>query len=110
MHPLQRRRPGVPDTDPTTSAPCGAAFADIGNQPPRSYEFWVDVHLERSDFDPALWLLAVRRDQPGRVPACGSSTSTTTGSATHPDPGATGWRAPVGDRPPGERPSDAGCR
>ena len=35
------------------------AFADIGNQPPRSYEFWVEVHLERSDFDPALWFLAV---------------------------------------------------
>jgi mycothiol synthase len=35
------------------------AFADIGSQPPRSYEFWVQVHLERSDFDPALWFLAV---------------------------------------------------
>lgn len=35
------------------------AFADIGNQPPRSYEFWVEVHLERSDFDPELWFLAV---------------------------------------------------
>jgi mycothiol synthase len=35
------------------------AFADIGDQPPRSYEFWVEVHLERSDFDPALWFLAV---------------------------------------------------
>jgi mycothiol synthase len=35
------------------------AFADIGNQPPRSYEFWVETHLERSDVDPALWSLAV---------------------------------------------------
>jgi mycothiol synthase len=35
------------------------AFADIGNQPPRSYEFWVEVHLKRSDFDPELWFLAV---------------------------------------------------
>ncbi|HEV3463852.1 MAG TPA: GNAT family N-acetyltransferase [Actinomycetota bacterium] len=35
------------------------AFADIGNQPPRSYEFWVEVNMERSDFDPSLWFLAV---------------------------------------------------
>ena len=35
------------------------AFADIGNQPPRSYEFWEQVHVERSDFDPHLWFLAV---------------------------------------------------
>jgi mycothiol synthase len=35
------------------------AFADIGNQPPRSYEFWEQVYLERTDFDPALWFLAV---------------------------------------------------
>jgi mycothiol synthase len=34
------------------------AFADIGNQPPRSYEFWAEVHLERSGFDPSLWFLA----------------------------------------------------
>jgi mycothiol synthase len=34
------------------------AFADIGNQPARSYDFWVQVHLERSDFDPTLWFLA----------------------------------------------------
>lgn len=34
------------------------AFADIGNQPARSYEFWVETHLERSDFDPGLWFLA----------------------------------------------------
>jgi mycothiol synthase len=34
------------------------AFADIGNQPPRSYEFWERIHLERGDFDPALWFLA----------------------------------------------------
>jgi mycothiol synthase len=35
------------------------AFADIGDQPPRSYEFWVRTHLERADFDPGLWFLAV---------------------------------------------------
>ena len=35
------------------------AFADIGNQPPRSYEFWEQVHVERSDFDSHLWFLAV---------------------------------------------------
>jgi len=34
------------------------AFADIGDQPRRSYEFWVETHLERSDFDPNLWFLA----------------------------------------------------
>ena len=34
------------------------AFADIGDQPRRSYEFWVETHLERSDFDPSLWFLA----------------------------------------------------
>jgi mycothiol synthase len=39
------------------------AFADIGNQPPRSYEFWVGTHLERSDFDPSLWFLAVHGDE-----------------------------------------------
>jgi mycothiol synthase len=39
------------------------AFADIGNQPPRSYEFWVGIHLERSDFDPSLWFLAVDGDE-----------------------------------------------
>jgi mycothiol synthase len=39
------------------------AFADIGNQPPRSYEFWAQVHLERPGFDPALWFLAVDGDE-----------------------------------------------
>jgi mycothiol synthase len=39
------------------------AFADIGNQPPRSYEFWAQVHLERSDFDPTLWFLAADGDE-----------------------------------------------
>jgi mycothiol synthase len=34
------------------------AFADIGNQPPRSYEFWAQIHLEREGFDPTLWFLA----------------------------------------------------
>ena len=34
------------------------AFADIGDQPRRSYEFWVETHLERLDFDPSLWFLA----------------------------------------------------
>ena len=39
------------------------AFADIGGQPPRSYEFWEQVHLERSDFDPSLWFLARDRGE-----------------------------------------------
>lgn len=39
------------------------AFADIGNQPPRSFEFWEQVNLERDDFDPALWFLAVAGDE-----------------------------------------------
>jgi mycothiol synthase len=34
------------------------AFADIGNQPPRSFEFWEQTSLERADFDPSLWFLA----------------------------------------------------
>ena len=39
------------------------AFADIGNQPPRSYEFWAEVNLGRSDFDPSLWFLATEGDE-----------------------------------------------
>jgi GNAT superfamily N-acetyltransferase len=39
------------------------AFADIGNQPPRSYEFWSRIHLERADFDPDLWFLAVEEGE-----------------------------------------------
>ncbi len=40
------------------------AFADIGDQqPPRSYEFWVEVYVERSDFDPSLWFLATEGNQ-----------------------------------------------
>jgi GNAT superfamily N-acetyltransferase len=39
------------------------AFADIGNQPPRSFEFWEQVNLERDDFDPALWFLVVAGDE-----------------------------------------------
>jgi mycothiol synthase len=35
------------------------AFADIGNQPARSFEFWERTTLERDDFDPSLWFLAV---------------------------------------------------
>jgi mycothiol synthase len=34
------------------------AFADIGNQPPRSFDFWEQTSLERADFDPDLWFLA----------------------------------------------------
>jgi mycothiol synthase len=34
------------------------AFADIGHQPPRSFEFWRQTTMERSDFDPGLWVLA----------------------------------------------------
>jgi mycothiol synthase len=40
------------------------AFADIGNQPPRSFEFWVEVYVERSDFDPSLWFLATDGNEP----------------------------------------------
>ncbi|HEV3496622.1 MAG TPA: GNAT family N-acetyltransferase [Actinomycetes bacterium] len=39
------------------------AFADIGNQPPRSFQFWVEVYVERSDFDPSLWFLAAEGDE-----------------------------------------------
>jgi mycothiol synthase len=35
------------------------AFADIGNQPARSFEFWERTSLDRDDFDPSLWFLAV---------------------------------------------------
>jgi mycothiol synthase len=35
------------------------AFADIGNQPPRSFEFWEQTSLERADFDPTVWFLAI---------------------------------------------------
>lgn len=38
------------------------AFADIGNQPARSFEFWERTSLERDDFDPSLWFLAVAGD------------------------------------------------
>jgi len=34
------------------------AFADIGNQPPRSFEFWERVSMDREGFDPELWFLA----------------------------------------------------
>jgi mycothiol synthase len=34
------------------------AFVDIGNQPPRSFEFWEQTNLERGDHDPTLWFLA----------------------------------------------------
>ena len=34
------------------------AFADIGGQPRRSFEFWRETLLERSDLDPELWFLA----------------------------------------------------
>jgi mycothiol synthase len=35
------------------------AFVDIGNQPPRSFEFWAQTTMARADFDPELWFLAV---------------------------------------------------
>jgi mycothiol synthase len=35
------------------------AFADIGNQPARSFEFWERTSLDRDAFDPSLWFLAV---------------------------------------------------
>jgi mycothiol synthase len=38
------------------------AFADIGNQPRRSFEFWEQTSLERDDFDPKLWFLASAGD------------------------------------------------
>lgn len=39
------------------------AFADIGNQPPRSFEFWEQTTLARADFDPELWFLASAGDE-----------------------------------------------
>ena len=39
------------------------AFVDIGNQPPRSFEFWAETTLARSDFDPGLWSLANAREE-----------------------------------------------
>jgi mycothiol synthase len=39
------------------------AFGDIGNQPPRSFEFWERTSVERDDFDPSLWFLAVAGDE-----------------------------------------------
>jgi mycothiol synthase len=39
------------------------AFADIGNQPARSFEFWERTTLDRDDFDPGLWFLAVAGDE-----------------------------------------------
>jgi mycothiol synthase len=38
------------------------AFADIGGQHPRSFEFWAETSLERADFDPELWFLAEAGD------------------------------------------------
>jgi mycothiol synthase len=39
------------------------AFVDIGNQPARSFEFWQRTNLERGDFDPSLWFLAVSGEE-----------------------------------------------
>jgi mycothiol synthase len=39
------------------------AFADIGNQPARSFEFWERTSLDRDAFDPSLWFLAVAGDE-----------------------------------------------
>jgi mycothiol synthase len=39
------------------------AFADIGNQPARSFEFWERTNLDREDFDPSLWFLAVAGEE-----------------------------------------------
>jgi mycothiol synthase len=39
------------------------AFADIGNQPARSFEFWERTSLEREDFDPSLWFLALAGEE-----------------------------------------------
>lgn len=39
------------------------AFADIGNQPARSFEFWERTVLDRDDFDPSLWFLAVAGEE-----------------------------------------------
>jgi mycothiol synthase len=39
------------------------AFADIGNQPARSFEFWERTSLDRDDFDPSLWFLAVAGEE-----------------------------------------------
>jgi mycothiol synthase len=39
------------------------AFVDIGNQPARSFEFWQRTNLERGDFDPSLWFLAISGEE-----------------------------------------------
>jgi mycothiol synthase len=46
------------------------AFADIGNQQPRSFEFWALITLERSDFDPGLWFLAAAGEELVGVNLC----------------------------------------
>lgn len=46
------------------------AFADIGNQPPRSFEFWEQTSMEREDFDAGLWFLAVAGDELVGVSLC----------------------------------------
>jgi mycothiol synthase len=46
------------------------AFADIGDQPPRSFEFWEQTSMEREDFDPGLWFLAVDGGELAGVSLC----------------------------------------
>ena len=53
-------RPFVREADaPAVHRLVQDAFADIGNQPARSFEFWERTELDRDDFDPSLWFLAV---------------------------------------------------
>jgi mycothiol synthase len=46
------------------------AFADIGGQHPRSFEFWEETSLARADFDPELWFLAAAGDELVGVNLC----------------------------------------
>jgi mycothiol synthase len=46
------------------------AFADVEGQALRSYERWERFMLDRADFDPGLWLVAVRGDAPVGTALC----------------------------------------
>jgi mycothiol synthase len=46
------------------------AFADIEGQAQRSYQQWEQFMLNRDDFDPALWFVAVRGSEPVGTALC----------------------------------------
>jgi mycothiol synthase len=46
------------------------AFADVEGQAQRSYEQWARFMLNRDDFDPALWFVAVRGAEPVATALC----------------------------------------